>query len=52
MLFRSVAQSRIVCTHAQTPQAILAPKQITQADLLACEETGEALGSGLALGIF
>ena len=49
---RKVAQSRIVCTHAQTPEAILAPKQITQADLLACEETGEALGSGLALGVF
>ena len=49
---RKVAQSRIVCTHAQTPQTICAPKQITDADLLACEEVGEALGSGLVLGVF
>ena len=49
---RKVAQSRIVCTHAQTPEAIQAPKQITAADLLACEEAGEALGSGLVMGVF
>ena len=49
---RRVAESRIVCTHSQTPHAILAPKQITDADLLACEEIGETLGSGLVLGVF
>lgn len=49
---RKVVPSRIVCTRAQTPEAILAPKQITQADLSACEQTGEALGTGLAMGVF
>ena len=43
---RKVAESRIVCTHAQTPEAILAPKTIIPADLKACEELGEALGQG------
>jgi multimeric flavodoxin WrbA len=42
----------IVCTHAQTPQAILAPKRIGAEDLKRCEETGAALASGLAIGIY
>ncbi len=49
---RKVAESRIVCTHAQTPQAILAPKTIAAPDLLACEELGEAIANGLAMGVF
>ena len=49
---RKVAESRIVCTHAQTPQAIGAPKTIAAPDLLACEQLGEALANGLALGVF
>lgn len=49
---RKVAESRIVCTHAQTPEAILAPKTIIPADLKACEELGEALGQGLVMGLF
>ncbi len=49
---RKVAESLIVCTHAQTPDAILAPKTIGPSDLLACEEMGEALGNGLVLGLF
>ena len=49
---RKVAESLIVCTHAQTPKAILAPKTIGPADLLACEEIGEALGQGLVMGVF
>jgi len=49
---RKVAESRIVCTHAQTPKDILAPKTIGDTDLLACEETGEALGNGLVMGLF
>ena len=49
---RKVAESLIVCTHAQTPQAILAPKTIAASDLLACEEIGEALANGLAIGVF
>ena len=49
---RQVAPTLIVCTHAQTPEAILAPKTIAPSDLAACEDLGEALGAGLALGIF
>lgn len=49
---KKVADSLIVCTHAQTPEAILARKTITEADLQKARDTGAALASGLALGIF
>jgi len=49
---KAVAQPLIVCTHAQTPEAIAAPKHIGQADLQACQDLGAALASGLQLGIF
>ena len=49
---RKVAPSLIVCTHAQTPEAILAPKTIAQPDLAACADIGEALGQGLVMGLF
>ena len=49
---KSVAAPLIVCTHAQTPEAILRPKQIGAAELLACREIGAALAAGLALGVF
>ena len=49
---KAVAEPLIVCTHAQTPEAILAPKHITAKDLQACRELGEALAKGLAMGIF
>lgn len=49
---RAVAEPVIVCTHAQTPEAILAPKTIAPADLARCAETGAALAAGLAMGIF
>ena len=42
----------IVCTHAQTPEEILAEKTIRKADLARCHELGAALGAGLAMGIF
>ncbi len=47
-----IAEPIIVCTHAQTPDAILAPKQIGEYDLRRCEETGATLAAGLALGIY
>lgn len=47
-----VAEPLIVCTHAQTPEAILAAKQIAADDLAACRALGEALATGLALGVF
>ena len=49
---RAVTEPLIVCTHAQTPAAILAPKTIRPADLVACREIGGALANGLAAGIF
>lgn len=49
---RAVADPLIVCTHAQTPEAILAPKTIGMNDLHRCEETGAAIAAGLALGVF
>ncbi len=49
---KPIADPLIVCTHAQTPEAILAPKQIAQPDLLQCYALGEAMAAGLALGVF
>jgi multimeric flavodoxin WrbA len=49
---REVAEPLIVCTHAQTPEAILAEKRIGAEDLARCEELGAALGAGLAMRIF
>ncbi len=48
----AVAEPLIVCTHAQTPEAILAPKQIGADELARCQALGEALAVGLALGVF
>lgn len=49
---KPVSEPLIVCTHAQTPEKILAPKTISAEDLRRCEEIGAAMGAGLALGIF
>ncbi len=49
---KAVAEPIIVCTHAQTPERILAPKTIGPEDLRRCEETGAAIAAGLALGVF
>ena len=49
---RQIAPSLIVCTHAQTPEQILAPKSISEDDRKRCEEIGAAMAAGLALGIF
>ncbi len=49
---RKAAEPLIVCTHAQTPEKILAPKIISADDLQRCEDIGAALAAGLALGVF
>ena len=49
---KAVCDPIIVCTHAQTPEAILAPKTIDAENIRRCEETGAAIAAGLALGIF
>lgn len=49
---KRVAEALIVCTHAQTPEAILAPKHIPPEELEACRALGESLAAGLLLGVF
>jgi multimeric flavodoxin WrbA len=49
---KQVSEPVIVCTHAQTPEEILAPKTIGFRDLRRCEDVGAALAAGLALGVF
>jgi len=49
---KEVSPALIVCTHAQTPERILSPKTITEADRQRCHEMGQAVASGLAAGIF
>jgi multimeric flavodoxin WrbA len=49
---QAVAEPLIVCTHAQTPEQILAPKRIAAADLARCAEIGLTLAAGLAAGVF
>ncbi len=49
---RPIAEPLVVCTHAQTPEAILAPKRIDEAQLERCAELGAAFATGLAAGIF
>jgi NAD(P)H-dependent FMN reductase len=49
---RKVSEPLIVCTHAQTPDAILAPKTISPEDLARCEALGLTLAAGLALGMY
>ena len=49
---REVQPPLIVCTHAQSPQEILAPKIIPEADLQRCRDLGAAFGAGLAMGVF
>jgi multimeric flavodoxin WrbA len=49
---KPMADPIIVCTHAQTPEEILREKRISEAQLAPCRELGQALASGIALGIF
>jgi hypothetical protein len=49
---KPIAPPLIICTHAQTPEAILAPKAIGVDDLERCKEIGATIGAGLALGIY
>jgi multimeric flavodoxin WrbA len=49
---KPIAEPLIVCTHAQTTEAILAPKLIGAQDLAQCQALGEAMAAGLVLGVF
>ena len=49
---RQIAASVIVCTHAQTPEAILATKYIDAVDLAVAAGLGEQIATGLQIGIY
>lgn len=49
---RKIANSQIILTAAQTPEAILAPKTIAEPELAQARELGAAMAEGLAQGIF
>lgn len=49
---RKAAEPVIVCTHAQSPEKILARKVIPSQPLQRCEDAGAALAAGMALGVF
>jgi flavodoxin len=49
---KPIADPLIICTHAQTAEAILAIKVIGEADLGKCRDLGAMLGAGLSMGVF
>ncbi|WP_420004794.1 flavodoxin family protein [Arenibacterium sp. LLYu02] len=49
---KAVQEPLIICTHAQTPEAILAEKGIPEAELQSCRDLGQAMAAGLAMGMF
>jgi hypothetical protein len=49
---RSIAEPIIVCTHAQTPEAILAPKVIGHEEIAECTELGTTFAAGMTMGVF
>ncbi len=49
---RRVADPVIVCTHAQAPQDILAPKTVPEDECARAAELGQALSEGVELGLF
>ena len=49
---REIAPPLIVCTHAPTPEAILAPKQVPADEQARGAELGAAFAAGLAMGAF
>ena len=42
----------IVCTRAQMPEEILAPKTISEADLSRCRDLGRQLAAGIEIGVY
>ncbi|MBO9448007.1 NAD(P)H-dependent oxidoreductase [Ruegeria sp. R14_0] len=49
---KEVQPPLIICTHAQTTEAILAEKTIPAEQLDQCREIGAAMAAGLSLGVF
>ncbi|WP_171173009.1 flavodoxin family protein [Ruegeria sp. HKCCD8929] len=49
---KEVQPPLIICTHAQTPEQILAEKTIPEAELDQCRDIGQALAAGLSMSVF
>jgi NAD(P)H-dependent FMN reductase len=49
---RPIAEPLIVCTQAQSPEAILAPKTLPEVERERCKVLGQTLAAGLAMGVF
>jgi multimeric flavodoxin WrbA len=49
---KPIVSPLIICTHAQTPEKILAPKKIGSDDIERCTEVGATIAAGLAYGIY
>jgi NAD(P)H-dependent FMN reductase len=49
---REIAPPVIVCTHAQTADAIAAPKVLSLHDVQVCRDSGQAFATGLGMGLF
>ncbi len=49
---KPVQEPFILCTHAQTPEAILAPKSLSDDALAPCRDLGLAMAAGLRMGVF
>ncbi|MDX1291765.1 MAG: flavodoxin family protein [Hyphomonas sp.] len=49
---KQVQPPLLICTHAQTPEDILAEKTISEFGLARCRELGAALGAGIEMGVF
>jgi multimeric flavodoxin WrbA len=49
---KAIVEPIVVCTHAQTPEAILAVKTLGPADLKRAADLGATFAAGLAMGVF
>lgn len=49
---KEVQPPLIICTKAQSEEAILAEKTLTEDELAPCRELGQALRAGLEMGLF
>lgn len=49
---KAVAEPVLVCTHAQTPEAILATKHLGPEQLAPCRELGRMLAAATQMGLF
>lgn len=49
---KAAAPARIVLTHAQMTEEILAPKVVAEEELEAARDLGAGLAAGLAMGVF